>query len=175
MQDVFPLLMLLQASPASVSGEVYLHVCCFWPAVKPPAHLHTTSPLTRFPSFDFFVPCYVWLSWSQTTDLKNLTLNCMIVAASQEKGPNECAARRAPRLTLQFMLFSDCLQSWNFALRIYGPIKSVCGFVAPSKLFQSWDHRFRRCRDAWRSFVSSIFTLIHCVNLVQKSEETCVW
>lgn len=40
--------MLLSASPVSVSGEVYLHVCCFWPAVKSPAHLHTTSPLTPF-------------------------------------------------------------------------------------------------------------------------------
>lgn len=60
----------------------------------------------------------------------------MIVAASQEKGPNECAARRAPRLTLQFMLFSDCLQSWNFALRIYGPIKSVCGLLLHQNYFR---------------------------------------
>lgn len=55
-----------------------------------------------------------------------------------------------------------------------GPIKSVCGFVNPSKLFQSWDRRFRRCRDAWGSFVSFIFILIHCVNSMQESEEICV-
>lgn len=45
--------------------------------------------------------------------------------------------------------------------KFVGRFKSVSGLVAPPKHFQSWDRRFRRCRDAWGIFVSSIFTLIH--------------
>lgn len=33
-------------------------------------------------------------------------------------------------------------------------LKSLCGFVALLKHFQSWDHRGHRCRDACRIFVS---------------------
>lgn len=52
-----------------------------------------------------------------------------------------------PNIYFKSNIFVGCNPCWE-------RLKSLCGFVAPLKHFQSWDHRCHRCRDAWGIFVS---------------------
>lgn len=52
-----------------------------------------------------------------------------------------------PNISFKSNIFARCNPRWE-------RLKSLCGFVALLKHFQSWDHRCHRCRDAWGTFVS---------------------